>query len=271
MAKHAIYRSSGDEALIFLEQAHEIYKSLGPSASTIALANTMSGIGFSLKELNQIGAATVALDKAIELLRASDYPFLADSLRTRGSWFGEAGNWKAALESYTEAAQINEINGVQEFYARDLLHVANCQFQLGAWNETISTALKARSIFKELKMIGELSWCDLNIANAHVEMGEGELAMTWGQRALDIGTLRKDNEMICKASYALARGHLLSGNPASAESLLLEAQEIVSGSGDWSQLIKIEEALICVYTETSRENEATEALRRLSTLKDLIQ
>ena len=235
------------------------------------MANAMSGIGFSLKELNQIEAATNALDKAIELLRASDYPFLADSLRTRGSWFGEAGNWKAALESYTEAAQINEINGVQEFYARDLLHVANCQFQLGAWNETISTALKARSIFRELKMIGELSWCDLSIANAHVEKGDGELAITWAQRALDIGTLRKDNEMICKASHAMAMGHMLRGNPANAESLLLEAQEIVSGSGDWNQLIKIEEALIRVYTETSRENEATEALRRLSTLKDLIQ
>ena len=95
--------------------------------------------------------------------------------------------------------------------------------------------------------------------------------MTWGQRALDIGTLRKDNEMICKASYALARGHLLEGNPASAESLLLEAQEIVSGSGDWSQLIKIEEALITVYQETGRENEATESMRRLSTLRDLVQ
>lgn len=257
--------------MIFLEEARDIYESLGPSASSISMANVMSGIGFSLKELNQIEAATKALDTAIELLRASDYPFLADSLRTRGSWCGEAGNWKAALENYAEAAQINEINGVQEFYARDLLHVANCQFQLGAWNETISTALKARSIFKELKMIGELSWCDLNIANAHVEMGEGELAMTWGQRALDIGTLRKDNEMICKASYALARGHLLGGNPASAESLLLEAQEIVSGSGDWSHLIKIEEALITVYKETGRENEATESMRRLSTLSDLVQ
>lgn len=271
MARHAIYRSSGDEALIFLEQAHEILKSLGPTVSTIALANTMSGIGFSLKELNQIEAATKALDQAIELLRNSDYPFLADSLRTRGSWLGEIGNWKSALESYTEAAHINEINGVKEFYARDLLQVANCHYQMGAWSESISTALKARSIFKVLKMIGELSWCDLNIAKAHIEMNEGEHAMAWSQRALDIGTLRKDNEMICKASYALAKGHMITSNLAKAENLLLEAQDIVSNSGDWSQLIQIEEALISIYLETNRESQASEAKRRLSTLKEAVQ
>lgn len=270
LAKHAIYRSANDEALVFLEQAQDIYKNLGSCASRMAMANTISGIGYSLKEMNQIEAATEALDKAIEILRSADYPFLADSLRTRGSWLGEAGKWQAALESYSEAAQINEINGVQEFLARDLLHVANCYFELGDWNRVIETALRARTIFKELRMLGELSWCDLNIAKAHVERKEADQALLWSQRALDVGSLRKDNEMICKSSLVIARSHILVGDFPKAEGLLLEAQDIVSNSSDWSQMIKIEEALIEVFLATNRDVDAGNARRRLCTLKELV-
>jgi len=48
------------------------------------------------------------------------------------------------------------------------------------------------------KTILEISWCDLNIADAHAELGVGEQAIFWGHKANDIAALRKDNEMICK-------------------------------------------------------------------------
>jgi tetratricopeptide (TPR) repeat protein len=271
LAQQAIYRSSGTEALALAEEAHEIYKAMGAKASSIAMANAITGIGYSLRELNRVDEATKALDGAIDLLRQSNHPFLIDTLRTKASWYGEEGNWQKALESYVEAAQINEVDGISEFYARDLFSVAHCYHQLGNFNEVITYALKAREIFKEEKMVFEISWCDLNIADAHAELGDGQAAITWGQRANDVGTLRKDNEMICKSNYVMARGYKILEKYQDAENLLLAAGDLVAKSNDWPQITKIERELISIYRLTERDTEADEAERRIATLTEIVE
>lgn len=271
LAQQAIYRSSGTEALALAEEAHEIYKAMGAKASSIAMANAITGIGYSLKELNRVDEATKALDGAIDLLRQSNHPFLIDTLRTKASWYGEEGNWHKALESYVEAAQINEVDGISEFYARDLFSVAHCYHELGSWSEVITYGLKAREIFKEQKMVFEISWCDLNIADAHAELKDGEQAIFWGRKANDIATLRKDNEMICKSSFVMAKGYKVLEKYQDAENLLLAAQDLVAKSGDWPQITKIEKELISIYRLTERNTEADEAERRLSTLTEVVE
>jgi hypothetical protein len=270
LAQQAIYRSSGDEALALAEQAQQIYRAMGAKASTIGMANAITGIGYSLKELNKVDEATTALDGAIDLLRDSQHPFLADTLRTKASWYGEQSNWLRALDSYIEAAQIDEVDGNREFYARDLIAIANCYYELGNWSETITYALKAREIFKEQKMVFEISWCDLNIADAHAELQDGEQAIFWGRKANDIGVLRKDNEVICKSNYAMARGFKILEKFHDAENLLLAAQDLVAKSGDWKQINRIEKELISLYRLTNRKSEANEAERRLSTLTEIV-
>ena len=271
LAQQAIYRSSGHEALVLAEQAHEIYKAMGAKASSIAMANAITGIGYSLKELNKVDEATTALDGAIDLLRDSKHPFLIDTLRTKASWYGEQGNWLRALNTYVESAQINEVDSNREFYARDLIAIANCYHELGNWSETITYALKAREIFKERKMVVEISWCDLNIADSHAELHDGEQAIFWGRKANDIGVLRNDDEVICKSNYVMARGYKILKNYQDAENLLLAAQELVSKSGDWKQINRIERELIALYLLTNRESDANEAERRLSTLTEIVK
>ena len=120
-------------------------------------------------------------------------------------------------------------------------------------------------------MIFEISWCDLNIADAHAELGDGEQAIFWGSKANDIATLRKDNEMICKSNYAKAKGYKILGKYQDAENLLLAAQDLVAKSNDWTQITKIEKELISIYRLTERNTEADEAERRLSTLSEVVQ
>ena len=271
LAQQAIYRSSGDEALAFAEQAHQIYQAMGAMASSIGMANAITGIGYSLKELNKVDEATTALNGAIDLLRDTKHPFLADTLRTKASWYGEQSNWMRALDSYIEAAQIDEVDGNREFYARDLMAIANCYYELGSWNDAVTHALKAREIFKERKMVFEISWCDLNIANSHAELKDGEQAIFWGHKANDIGVLRKDDEVICKSNYVMARGFKLLEKYQDAENLLLISQELVARSGDWCQISKIEKELINIYRLTGRDADAEEAERRLSTLKEIVE
>ena len=271
LAQQAIYRSAGNEALALAEQAHEIYKAMGAKASSVAMANAISGIGYSLKELNRVDEATKALDSAIDLLRENGHPFVVDTMRTKATWFGEMKRWDEALATYLEIVRVNEIDGVDEFMARDLFSAAHCLSELGRWEEVIKTALRAREIFKAEKMVFEISWCDLNIALAHAELGDGVAAIEWGQRANDVGTLRKDNEMICKSTYVVARGHIALTQYGDAEKKLLRAQEIVAGSGDWNQVTKIEKALIEVYRATGRDDDAAEAERRLGTLREIVE
>jgi tetratricopeptide (TPR) repeat protein len=270
LAQQAIYRSSGDEALALAEQAHQIYQAMGATASSIGMANAITGIGYSLKELKKVDEATMALNGAIDLLRDSNDPFLADTLRTKASWYGEQSNWLRALDSYVEAAQIDEVDGNMEFFARDLIAIANCYYELGNWSETITYALKAREIFKEQKLIFEISWCDLHIADAHAELQDGEQAIFWGRKANDIGVLRKDHEVICKSNYAMARGFKILEKYNDAEYLLLAAQDLVAKSGDWKQINRIETELISLYRLTNRDTEADEAERRLSTLTEIV-
>ena len=271
LAQQAIYRSSGNEALALAEQAHEIYKAMGARASSVAMANAITGIGYSLRQLNRVDEATKALDSAIDLLRENGHPFVVDTMRTKATWFGEMKRWDEALATYLEIVRVNEIDGVDEFMARDLFSAAHCLSELGRWEEVIKTALRAREIFKAEKMVFEISWCDLNIALAHAELGDGVAAIEWGQRANDVGTLRKDNEMICKSTYVMARGHIALTQYGDAEKKLLRAQEIVAGSGDWNQVTKIEKALIEVYRATGRDDDASEAERRLGTLREIVE
>jgi tetratricopeptide (TPR) repeat protein len=142
---------------------------------------------------------------------------------------------------------------------------------LGQWQQVIDYSLRAREIFKAEKMVYEISWCDLNIADAHAELGDGLAAIEWGRRAHDIGTLRKDNEVICKASYVIAQGHLNLEQYQEAEKYLSEAQDLVAKSNDWPQIQKVEKALIRVYRSTGRESEANEAERRLGTLQEVAE
>lgn len=271
LAQQAVYRASGSEALALAEEAHEIYKAMGARASSAGIANAITGIGYSLRQLNRVDEATKVLDSAIEMLRENSHPFVVDTMRTKAIWLSEAKHWEEALAVYLEIVQLNEIDGDDVFVAKDLFNAAHCLYELGRWNEVINVGLRAREIFKSLKMVFEISWCDLNIAGAHAFLGDGEKAIEWGQRANDIGSLRKDQEMICKSNYVMARGHITLEQYGDAESKLMTAQDIVAGSGDWEQITKIEKSLIEVYRAMGRHDEANEAERRLGTLLEIVE
>jgi hypothetical protein len=69
----------------------------------------------------------------------------------------------------------------------------------------------------------------------------------------------------------MARGHIALEQYQEAENYLTAAQDLVARSNDWTQIQKIEKALICVYRSTGREEEANEAERRLGTLQEIVE
>ncbi len=270
LAKQAIYRSQGNEALALTEEAHEIYKSMGARAPAVEIANAITGISYSLKELNRVDEAVKAIDGAIELLREGSYPFVTDTLRTKARWQTEIQNYEAAIGTYLDATQVNEIEGEREFFARDLFAISVCYSKLKKWSEVIDHAFKARENFKAEKLVDEVTWCDAQIAHAYAELGNIDFAIDIGQRAYDVAELRENLGVKCSASLAMGKAHALSHNFDVAESRLVEARQIASGSNDWETIIGIEKEFINLYLVQGKTEEAAKVEDRLKSLQEIV-
>lgn len=270
LAKQAIYRSQGAEALALTEEAHQIYKSIGANASNVDLANAITGISHSLKELNRADEAVKVIDGAIELLREGNYPFVVDTLRTKASWLSDLGKYEDAISTYLEVIQINEIEGEIEFFARDLLAISVCYTKMSKWHEVLDHASKARASFKAEKLVDEVAWCDLQIANAYLELGNSEFASDIGQRSYDIGELRGHLAIKCSAALLLGKIEVIKGQFDAADSRFEEARSIASGSNDWETIIKIEKEFINLYLVQGKVSAAEDVERRLNSLREIV-
>ena len=272
LAKQAIYRAEGSEALALTEEALKVYKSMGAKASSVEIANAVTGIGYSLKELNRVEEAIQSLDQAIEILREGGYPFVVDTLRTKAVWLADLKRYEDAITTYLEVVQINEINGETEFVGRDLFGIAICFLKLKKWTEAIHHAGSARENFKidAKALVDEIAWCDLLIADSYVELQNVEIANDFVQRSYDIGTLRKQGALICKGALIFGKIHVIKTEFDKAEIRFLEARELVSGSDDWDTVRDIERELINLYLVQGRVNDAAEVDRRLKSLDEVL-
>jgi len=271
LAKQAIYRSQGSEALALAEEAQKIYRSMGANAPNIEMANAMTGIGHSLKELNRVEEAVKALDGAIELLREGSYPFVVDSLRTKASWLVEAGQYESAVETFLEAIQANEIDGEGEFFARDLLALSFCYSKMSRWQEVIEHAMRARENFKREKLVDEVAWCDVQVAIAYAELGNSEFALDIGTRAYHLGDLRNHLAIKCHAAFVIGKALGINSQFEEAERRLQEAREIVSGSNDWEMVTRVEREFINLYLAQGKVEAADEVERRLKSLQEVVE
>ena len=272
LAKQAIYRAEGSEALALTEEALKVYKSMGAKASSVEIANAVTGIGYSLKELNRVEEAIQSLDQAIEILREGGYPFVVDTLRTKAVWLADIKRYEDAITTYLEVVQINEINGETEFVGRDLFGIAICFLKLKKWTETIDHAGRARENFKKdaKALVDEIAWCDLLIADSYVELQNVEIANDFVQRGYDIGTLRKQGALICKGALIFGKIHVIKAEFDKAEIRFLEARELVAGTDDWDTVRDIERELINLYLVQGRSDEAAEIERRMKSLDEVI-
>jgi len=273
LAKQAVYRSEGAEALALAEEAREIYRSMGARAPSVEIANATEAIGYALKELNRADEGIKALDEAIALLREGGYPFVVDTLRTKANWCYDLHRYEDAIATYLEAIAINEINGEHEFFGKDLYWVAMCYQKLGRWSDAIVHAQKARNSLRENPnpLVDNIAWCDLCIADSYVELKNTEAAQPFAQRGYDIGTIRKNGALICKAAMILGKIQVTKGELEEAEKRFEEARNLVAGNDDWEMVQKIEKEFINLYLVQGKVGAAEEVERRLKSLQEVIE
>jgi tetratricopeptide (TPR) repeat protein len=272
LAKQVGYRGSNEEALALCEAAHEIYRSLGATAADADIANAYTGIGYSLKQLNKTEEAVKVLAKAVDIYREDQFPYIDDLLRTQAIWYSEIDQWDKTLECHLEATRVNEIDGNQEWLAKSQFNVGVAYGHLGNFPEAIQHYRSAREIFKKLKMVPEVGNCDEAVAEAYVELGNWELAMESGYRALNIAKTTGSAERQMWTLYHLGKALVLKEEFDVAENNLEQALEFAKNSEEinWKFVVSVESEIANLMRLLGRFEQANETDARIATIREIL-
>ena len=272
LSKQASYRGAGEESLALAESAQEIYQSLGALASNSDIANAYTGISYSLKQLNKTEEALKVMNKVVEIYKSDHLPFVDDLLRTQATWYSELGEWEKTLECHKQAVTVNEIDSNQEWLAKSQFNVGVAYAHLSNFDEAIRHYQISRNIFKSLKMVPEVARCDEAIAEAFVELGNGELALAAGIRALDIARILGWQRRVIWTQFHIGKAQVLLGNSDAAEAAFEEAIYLVPQQEefDWNFIVALftEKAKLLRLSDRNTDAEKLEA--RNATIRETL-
>ena len=272
LSKQASYRGAGEESLALAESAQEIYQSLGALASNSDIANAYTGISYSLKQLNKTEEAIKVISKAVEIYKSDHFPFVDDLLRTQAAWYSELGEWEKTLECHKQAVTVNEIDDNQEWLAKSQFNVGVAYGHLSNFNEAIRHYQISRNIFKSLKMVPEVARCDEAIAEAFVELGNGELALAAGIRALDIARILGWQRRVIWTQFHIGKAQVLLGNSDAAEAAFEEAIYLVPQQEefDWNFIVALFTEKAKLLRLSDRNTDAGKLEARIATIRETL-
>ena len=272
LSKQASYRGAGEESLALAESAQEIYQSLGALASNSDIANAYTGISYSLKQLNKTEEALKVMNKVVEIYKSDHLPFVDDLLRTQATWYSELGEWEKTLECHKQAVRVNEIDSNQEWLAKSQFNVGVAYAHLSNFDEAIRHYQISRNIFKSLKMVPEVARCDEAIAEAFVELGNGELALAAGIRALDIARILGWQRRVIWTQFHIGKAQVLLGNSDAAEAAFEEAIYLVPQQEefDWNFIVALFTEKAKLLRLSDRNTDAGKLEARIATIRETL-
>ena len=272
LSKQASYRGAGEESLALAESAQEIYQSLGALASNSDIANAYTGISYSLKQLNKTEEALKVMNKVVEIYKSDHLPFIDDLLRTQATWYSELGEWEKTLECHKQAVTVNEIDSNQEWLAKSQFNVGVAYAHLSNFDEAIRHYQISRNIFKSLKMVPEVARCDEAIAEAFVELGNGELALAAGIRALDIARILGWQRRVIWTQFHIGKAQVLLGNSDAAEAAFEEAIYLVPQQEefDWNFIVALFTEKAKLLRLSDRNTDAGKLEARIATIRETL-
>ena len=272
LSKQASYRGAGEESLALAESAQEIYQSLGALASNSDIANAYTGISYSLKQLNKTEEALKVMNKVVEIYKSDHLPFVDDLLRTQATWYSELGEWEKTLECHKQAVTVNEIDSNQEWLAKSQFNVGVAYAHLSNFDEAIRHYQISPNNFKNLKMVPEVARCDEAIAEAFVELGNGELALAAGIRALDIARILGWQRRVIWTQFHIGKAQVLLGNSDAAEAAFEEAIYLVPQQEefDWNFIVALFTEKAKLLRLSDRNTDAGKLEARIATIRETL-
>jgi len=270
LSQRATYRNSCEEALVLAEEARDHLIKAGADETWIVKAYIAES--YALASLDRKVEAIQVLDKVVEASRRNADPYIDDHLRTQALWYADGDDWHGALSCQLEAIRVNEVDGDLQWLARSYFLAGNCFFQLKEYQLAIDHYLSARDIYKRMKNVTEVGACDIWIGEAFSGLGNGEMALMYSKRALDISTLISRTPWIVLSLVVKGKAQSLLMNYEAAEATLEEAHALlVSDSvNQWDLIIEIKTELINIYHQTDRLDLAHDAEASIETIRAIL-
>jgi tetratricopeptide (TPR) repeat protein len=188
-------------------------------------------------------------------------------------WYSEMKDWESALKCQQEAIVVNEIDGDTQWLARSLFLAAHCYHNMKNYTMAIDYYKRARAIYKTDKNVNEVGGCDIWIGDSYAELGNGELALTYGNQALDISRLIKRTPWVVLSLIVIGKAQSLLADFSSAECSLEEALSLLVDDApeQWDLNIEIQEELIKIYRQTDRSGYADVVEARIATVREILE
>jgi tetratricopeptide (TPR) repeat protein len=260
------------QSLALCETARGIYESLGAAVPDVELAQVYLGIVSSLAKLDRPADAARYSDRAIELLREVDPSGAAEMLRTQGRYWYDAKEYELSLQCHMKASSDPDPDADDSSVGLDTFNIALCYLMMEGWSEAISLYNEARALFLRTADPTWVAYCDEQLAECHIKVGNGVKAEHHAQLALDYANTALDNDRQRYSNYYLAMAKKLMGDVESTEKYLRDAQYMITVGGrkDWPLLIKVEKELAQVMHQTHRSDQGDEIIRRLKGIEDTL-
>jgi tetratricopeptide (TPR) repeat protein len=274
LSDQARYRSAYVESLELAQAGIRQYEELGAPPSD-QLASAYLSLANAHQHLKNNDEAMGAADKAIVIAKADNYPFLDDLLRSKAIWSSETGNWQVALETYSEAARFNELNGADVWMARSLFNVGLCHNEMEQYPESVAALRKARKVFTRHKKVADVGRVDSMLADSLVALKSGDEALAAARRALDVAEIIQERIPTMWAQYVSAKAYILLEDFEAATQALSDANHSAisckSDEMDWTFIIGIQEALANLLRLQNKFAEADEVTARIQTIKEICE
>lgn len=271
LSQRATYRNSCEEALALAEEARDSLLKSGADETLMVRAYIAES--YALASLDRKIEAAQVLGKVVEICRQNSDPFIDDHLRTQAMWFVDMKDWQSALECQLEAIRVNEIDGDQRWLARSLFLTGSCYQRMKDFPLAIEHYKRARVIYKAEKNVTEVGNCDIWIGETYSSLGNGELALTYANQALDVARLLNRLPWIVLGSVVKGKALSLLANFDEAESVLDEAHALLvnESSDQWELIIEIKTELVNIYRQTNRSGLADEVEARIATIREILE
>ncbi len=270
LSQRATFRNSCEEALALAEEARDHLLKAGADETLMVRAYIAES--YALASLDRKMEAVRVLDKVVEASRRNADPFIDDHLRTQSLWYADAQDWQGALECQLEAIRVNEIDGDQQWLARSYFLAGNCYFQIKEYELAIDYYTRARTIYKQNRNVTEIGACDIWIGEAYTGLGNGEMGLTYSNRALDVSKLINRTPWIVLSLIVKGKAQSLLLNFDTAESTLEEAHIMLvnDSTTQWELIIEIKDELIKIYNQTNRFDLAEEVAASIATIREIL-
>jgi len=274
LSRQAHYRGAYAESLELANAGVSEYESIGVVPYE-QLADAYLSLATAHRSMNNYQDAIAVADKAINVAKEDNYPFLDDILRSKAIWSGEIGDWEVALETHLEAVRFNELNGSEKWMAKSLFNVGLCLFEMKRFDEAIVPLRKAREVFVVEKKVADVGRVDCLLADCYIELKSGHEAFGAAIKSLDVAEIIQERISAMRSHFVLAKSYVLLEDFDLAEKSLAEANDLAiscrSDDMDWGFIILIHEERANLLRLQNKFSEAESVASRIQTIKDIYE